>query len=111
MRLLAFLTVLSVSFAAKSGLDTNTIWDLRSVSDPQITKDAKSVIYVLNWSDKMTDQRYTNLWMVSGDGKDDRPLTTGAYQGYRAAPLAGRHAPGVSFESQRQNADPRPLAR
>jgi dipeptidyl aminopeptidase/acylaminoacyl peptidase len=80
MRLLAFLAVVSVSFAAKPGLDTNTIWDLRSVSDPQITKDAKSVIYVLNWSDKMTDQKYTNLWMVSGDGKDDRPLTTGAFK-------------------------------
>ncbi len=80
MRYLAFFGLLSVLNAAKPGLNTGTIWDLRSVSDPQITRDAKSVIYVLTWSDKMTDQRYTNLWMVSGDGKDDRPLTTGAYK-------------------------------
>ena len=80
MRFLAFFALLSALNAAKPGLNTATIWDMRSVSDPQITRDAKSVIYVLSWSDKMTDQRYTNLWMVSGDGKDDRPLTTGAYK-------------------------------
>jgi acylaminoacyl-peptidase len=80
MRYLAFLGILSGLYAAKPGLNTATIWDMRSVSDPQITKDAKSVIYVLTWSDKMTDQRYTNLWMVSGDGKDERPLTTGAFK-------------------------------
>jgi dipeptidyl aminopeptidase/acylaminoacyl peptidase len=80
MRFLMFFGVLSALYGAKPGMDTATIWDLRSVSDPQITKDAKSVIYVLGWSDKMVDQRYTNLWVVSGDGKDDRPLTTGAYK-------------------------------
>jgi len=79
-RFLAFFSLLGALFGAKPGLDTNTIWDIRSVSDPQITKDAKSVIYVLGWSDKMTDQRWTNLWIVSGDGKDERPLTTGAYK-------------------------------
>jgi dipeptidyl aminopeptidase/acylaminoacyl peptidase len=80
MRFLAFFGLLGVLNAAKPGMDTGTIWDLRSVSEPQITRDAKSVIYVLSWSDKMVDQRYTNLWMVSGDGKEDRPLTTGAYK-------------------------------
>jgi dipeptidyl aminopeptidase/acylaminoacyl peptidase len=80
MRVLAFFGLLSILSAAKPGLNSGTVWDLRSVSDPQITRDAKSVVYVLTWSDKMTDQRYTNLWMVSGDGKDDRPLTTGAYK-------------------------------
>ena len=70
----------STAFAAKPGLNTNTIWDLRSTSDPQIAKDGKNVIYVLGWSDKMTDQRQSNLWMVSGDGKDNRPLTTGAFK-------------------------------
>jgi acylaminoacyl-peptidase len=74
------LVLVSAVYGAKPGLDTNTIWDMRSVSDPQITKDAKSVIYVLGWSDKMTDQRWTNLWIVSGDGKDERPLTTGAFK-------------------------------
>ncbi len=28
----------------------------------------------------MTDQRLSNLWIVSSDGKDNRPLTTGSYR-------------------------------
>jgi dipeptidyl aminopeptidase/acylaminoacyl peptidase len=79
-RFLVVFGLFSAVYGAKPGMDTNTIWDIRSVSDPQITKDAKSVIYVLGWSDKMVDQRYTNLWIVSGDGKDERPLTTGAFR-------------------------------
>jgi dipeptidyl aminopeptidase/acylaminoacyl peptidase len=68
-----------LAFAAKPGLNTETIWQMRQVSDPQITKDGKSIIYVLGWSDKMVDQRYSNLWTVSADGKDNRPLTTGSF--------------------------------
>jgi acylaminoacyl-peptidase len=74
------LFVASAAFGAKAGLDTNTIWDMRAVSDPEITKDGRSVIYVLGWSDKMVDQRFSNLWIVSSDGKDNRPLTTGSYR-------------------------------
>lgn len=70
----------SAAFASKPGLNTETIWEMRSVSDPQITKDGKSVIYVLGWSDKMTDTRLSNLWIVSSDGKDNRPLTTGSFR-------------------------------
>ncbi|HEV8145233.1 MAG TPA: S9 family peptidase [Bryobacteraceae bacterium] len=79
----AFVLLLCASaaaFAAKPGLNSETIWDIRQVTDPQITKDAKSVIYVMGWSDKMVDQRYSNLWIVSGDGKDNRPLTSGAFR-------------------------------
>ena len=79
-RFALLLTAAAFVFAAKPGLDSNTIWDIRSVSDPQITKDGKSVIYVLGWSDKMVDQRFSNLWIVSNDGKDNRPLTTGSYR-------------------------------
>jgi dipeptidyl aminopeptidase/acylaminoacyl peptidase len=70
----------SIAFAAKPGLNTDTIWDARSVADPQITKDGKSVIYVLGFNDKMSDQKLSNLWMVSSDGKDNRPLTAGAFR-------------------------------
>jgi len=61
--------IAGAAFGAKQGLNTDTIWDLRTVTDPQITKDGKSVIYVLGSSDKMLDQRYTNLWIVSSDAR------------------------------------------
>ncbi|MBZ5604219.1 MAG: S9 family peptidase, partial [Acidobacteriia bacterium] len=78
MRLFTLLIFAGAAFA-KPGLTTDTIWEMRSVTEPQITKDGKSIIYVLGWSDKMVDQRYSNLWMISSDGKDNRPLTTGAF--------------------------------
>jgi acylaminoacyl-peptidase len=80
MRFCLILLVASTAFAAKPGLNTETIWEVRSVSDPQITRDGKSIIYVLGWSDKMTDQRLSNLWTVSSDGKDNRPMTTGSFR-------------------------------
>jgi dipeptidyl aminopeptidase/acylaminoacyl peptidase len=79
MTLLAVL-ITSIAFAAKPGLNTDTIWEMRSVAEPQIAKDGKTVIYVLGFNDKMSDQKLSNLWMVSNDGKDNRPLTTGAFR-------------------------------
>ncbi len=79
MTLLAVLFT-SIAFAAKPGLNTDTIWETRSVAEPQIAKDGKTVIYVLGFNDKMSDQKLSNLWMVSNDGRDNRPLTTGAFR-------------------------------
>lgn len=81
MRTLGLLLLaIAAAFGAKPGLNTETIWDMRQVSDPQISRDGKSVVYVLGWSDKMLDQRHSNLWMVSSDGKDNRPLTAGNFR-------------------------------
>ena len=79
-RLVLILAASATMFAAKPGLNTDTIWQMRTVSDPQISRDGKTVIYVLGWSDQMVDQRFSNIWMVSSDGKDNRPLTTGSYK-------------------------------
>lgn len=81
MRTAVLLALLAgAAFGAKPGLTSDTIWEMRSVSEPQITKDGKSIIYVLGWSDKMVDQRYSNLWIVGSDGKENRPITTGAFR-------------------------------
>ncbi len=71
---------LSCAAAAPKPITTDTLWDWRTAGDPQITKDGKSVIFTLGWSDRMTDSSYSNLWTVSTEGKDQRPLTTGAYR-------------------------------
>jgi acylaminoacyl-peptidase len=86
-------------FAAKPGLNTETFWEMRTVTDPQITRDGKSVIYVLGWSDKMVDQRFSNLWIVSSDGKDNRPLTTGSHRD--TAPRISPDGTRVAYLSNR----------
>ena len=58
-------------------LTTDTIWDWRTVGDPQISPDGRAVVYDLSWNDRMNDASYSNLWLVGVDGQDPRPLTQG----------------------------------
>jgi dipeptidyl aminopeptidase/acylaminoacyl peptidase len=79
-----FLVVLfSISIAAaqekSNRLTASDIFNLESVSDPQISPDGKKIIYVRGFSDIMTDTRYSNLWIINFDGSDNRPLTNGNF--------------------------------
>lgn len=56
------------------------LFELEYASDPQISPDGRWIVYVRRASDVMTDQRYSNLWIVSFDGKEHRPLTTGIFR-------------------------------
>ena len=53
------------------------VFKLEWASDPQISPDGKSIIYVRNFMDVMSDRRRSNLWVAVADGSDHRPLTTG----------------------------------
>ena len=53
------------------------VFELEYASDPQISPDGQAVVYVRNFMDVMKDRRRSNLWMVTFDGGDHRPLTTG----------------------------------
>lgn len=77
---LALLACLAFTAGAADLFTTSDLWNLRTVSDPVITKDGKRVIYTVTWADPMTDQFYTNLWIVGSDGKDARPLTSGKFK-------------------------------
>lgn len=78
--LLGGLLAAGLALAAKQPMTSADLWELRTASDPQITKDGKSVVYVTGWADKMVDQQYSSLWIAASDGKDPRPLTTGAFR-------------------------------
>lgn len=77
--LFALFVVLSfVSAQAQSNkLTVNDVFNLETVSDPQISPDGRRVVYVRQFADIMTDRRCSNLWIVNVDGTDHRPLTTG----------------------------------
>ena len=53
------------------------IFDIESVSDPQISPDGSKVLYVRSGSDIMNDKRYSNIWIINFDGSNNRPLTSG----------------------------------
>lgn len=70
----------SEAFAAKLPMATETVWDLRTASEPQISRDGRSVVYVQGYSDKMNDAMHSNLWIANVENKEVRPLTQGPYK-------------------------------
>jgi Tol biopolymer transport system component len=62
-----------------SRLAIQDVFNLELATDPQISPDGKRIIYVRQFADIMADQRRSNLWILSFDGGDHRPLTTGNF--------------------------------
>ncbi len=56
------------------------IFELEFAFDPQISPDAKRIVYTRQYADVKTDSRYSNLWILDVDGNNHRPLTTGRYR-------------------------------
>lgn len=65
--------------AQSQRLEPMDFFRVQVASDPQISPDAKRIVYVRNSADISTDRRVSNLWIVNFDGSDHRPLTTGLY--------------------------------
>jgi dipeptidyl aminopeptidase/acylaminoacyl peptidase len=65
--------------ASGKTLTVEDVFNLQLATDPQISPDGKRIIYVRRFSDIMTDQRHSNLWVVNTDGIDHRPLTSGNF--------------------------------
>ncbi len=53
------------------------VFGLEWATDPQISPDGSQVVYVRNANDIMTDRAGTNLWLISMDGQNHRPITSG----------------------------------
>jgi len=77
---LCAILAVSARASAKTNLTSATLWDWRTAANPQISRDGKTVVYVLSWNDRMNDASYSNLWIASVDGRDNRPVTQGAFR-------------------------------
>jgi len=79
--IVAFLLAFSLSTAqAQERADRLTpmdVFNLQYAADPQISPDAKRIVYVRQSSDVMTDKHESNLWIINFDGSEHRALTTG----------------------------------
>jgi dipeptidyl aminopeptidase/acylaminoacyl peptidase len=60
-------------------LTASDIFNLQFASDPQISPNGRSIVYVHRMADIMNDKRVSNLWVLSFDGSQDRPVTTGTF--------------------------------
>ena len=53
------------------------VFDLEWATDPRVSPDGKTIVYVRKSNDVMKDRERSNLWQFSVDGTDHRPLYSG----------------------------------
>ena len=56
------------------------VFDLEYVSNTEISPNGNKVLYQRNFNDIMTDESFSNIWIINYDGTDNRPITTGNYK-------------------------------
>lgn len=80
------------------------VFELEWASDPQVMPDGRSVVYVRNSFDIMTDKPRANIWRIDIDGDNHRPILSGkqSYSSPRLSPDGGRLAYIASHEGSPQ---------
>ncbi|MEZ4640346.1 MAG: S9 family peptidase [Caldilineaceae bacterium] len=58
-------------------IQAEDLYQLQTVNDPQISPDGQQVLYVQQRVDRKTEKKFTNLWLVPGDGGTPRQFTFG----------------------------------
>lgn len=87
--------------ADSHGLQPMDVFSLEWASDPQISSDGKSIVFVRNYMDVMSDRRRSNLAVVDIATGEIRPLTSGSANHYspRWSP-DGKRLAWISTEDQ-----------
>ena len=53
------------------------VFELEWATDPRVSPDGKTIVYVRKSNDIMRDRERSNIWQVSASGNDHRPLYSG----------------------------------
>jgi dipeptidyl aminopeptidase/acylaminoacyl peptidase len=64
------------AFAAGKPMTVDDLLAVKSVSDPQVSPDGKSVVYVVSEIDRAANKSNSDLWLVPMSGGEPRRLTT-----------------------------------
>jgi dipeptidyl aminopeptidase/acylaminoacyl peptidase len=97
--LLPFALALMISPIAKSNenraeFEPMDVFELEWATDPRVSPNGKTIVYVRKSNDIMKDRERSNLWQISVDGTAHRPLYSGltSIRSPRWSPKGGRIA-------------------
>jgi dipeptidyl aminopeptidase/acylaminoacyl peptidase len=88
--------------AAPKLLDTETYFEMESVSAPQISPDGTKILFVRGWNDKINDQPRSAVWIADSDGRRVRELTRGSWR--VSSPVWSPDGTRIAFLSERDDA-------
>ena len=73
---LLFFTTVNSGFTKENLplFDPMDVFNLEWATDPRVSPDGKTIVYVRKSNDIMKDRERSNLWQISIDGNDHRPL-------------------------------------
>ena len=82
MKKILLISIVSVSaFSQTSNIfEPIDVFDLEYVSNTQISSNGDKVLYQRNFNDIMTDESFSNIWLINYDGTNNRPITTGNFK-------------------------------
>ena len=82
MKKILLISLVSVSaFSQTSNIfEPIDVFDLEYVSNTQISSNGDKVLYQRNFNDIMTDESFSNIWLIDYDGTNNRPITTGNFK-------------------------------
>lgn len=89
----------AVNPALSKRLEMLDVFNLEYISDAQISPDGERIVYVRHFSDVMTDQQHSNLWLSDFEGRQQRPLTSGNFSD--SAPRWSHDGSRLLFRSNR----------
>ena len=76
------------------------VFDLEYVSNTQISSNGDRVLYQRNFNDIMTDESFSNIWLINYDGTNNRPITTGNFKD--SSPKWSNQGDKFIFKSNRE---------
>ena len=81
---LCFLMFLTPQISAEENkaFDPMDVFELEWASDPQVSSDGETIVYVRRSNDIMKDRVRSNLWRINTSGKNHRPLHSGFKNSY-----------------------------
>ena len=78
--LITFLITVNVYSQSSNVFKPIDVFDLEYVSNTEISPNGDKILYQRNYNDIMTDESFSNIWVINFDGSENRPITTGNFK-------------------------------